>query len=62
METNDRIFRSTCVLCKRPALTFDRNHRPMCSLHATAFITAPRVVEKDDDEWWDIALSRKASD
>jgi hypothetical protein len=60
MESTDRIFRQTCVKCDRPALTFDQEHRPMCSRHASVFITAKRVVA-DDDQWWDTILSGKAS-
>lgn len=33
----------------------------MCSRHASVFITATRVVENDDDLWWDTLLSRKAA-
>jgi hypothetical protein len=60
METTDRVFRRTCVHCERPALTFDHDHRPMCSRHAAVFITAPRVIETDDDQWWDEHVSGKA--
>ena len=61
MESNDRIFRHTCAMCERPALTFDLDHRPMCSRHATVFIPAQRVVAADDDQWWDDLASKKAS-
>ncbi len=61
METTDRIFRRTCAKCDRPALTFDLDHRPMCSRHASVFITAQRVVADDDDQWWNDTLSKKAS-
>jgi hypothetical protein len=60
MESTDRIFRQTCAKCERPALTFDHEHQPMCSRHASVFITAKRVVA-DDDRWWDDILAGKAS-
>jgi hypothetical protein len=60
MET-DRIFRRTCAMCERPALTFDHDGRPMCPKHASVFITAPRTIESDEDLWWDTILSKKAS-
>ncbi|MGI9585076.1 MAG: hypothetical protein ACR2N7_05745 [Acidimicrobiia bacterium] len=51
VETTEPIFRMTCSQCERPALTFDEDHRALCSSHAKIFITARRVVAKDD-EWW----------
>ena len=61
MESTDRIFRHTCDMCERPALTFDLDHRPMCSRHATVFIPAQRVKAADDDQWWDDLVSGEAS-
>jgi hypothetical protein len=52
METSDRIFRRTCTRCARPALTFDEQHRPLCSRHATVFVAAKRRIAADD-EWWE---------
>ena len=51
METTEPIFRMACTRCERPALTFDEYQRALCSRHATIFITAQRVIARDD-EWW----------
>lgn len=31
-----------CVVCRRPAVTIDRQDSPMCAKHAAIFITADR--------------------
>jgi hypothetical protein len=51
METTDYILHTTCLQCERPALTFDERNRPLCSRHALIFITAPRVLTKDNERW-----------
>ena len=53
------IYRHRCAICEAPALTFDASSRALCSRHATVFIAAERVMERDDDDWWDSVL-RKA--
>ena len=60
MTTTERIFRKTCLRCDRPALTFDDQDRPLCSRHATIFLTAERVIAAND-EWWESVDSEAKS-
>lgn len=61
MDSTDPIFRQTCTQCERPALTFDEDYQPLCSRHASVVVKATRAMEKDDDDWWNEAISGKAA-
>jgi hypothetical protein len=37
MATEEPVFKKTCHVCQRPALTLDDQDRPVCSHHAEAF-------------------------
>jgi hypothetical protein len=44
--TPEHIYNKTCAECDRPALTFDKNNRALCSRHALSFIMALPVEDE----------------
>lgn len=45
------IYRRICIECHRPALTFDRDNKPMCAEHATVFVGAVKAKVTDEETW-----------
>ncbi len=51
MTSDEPVFKKSCHVCHRPALTLDDDDRPVCNQHADAFIASQSTygtVRTDD--------------